>query len=109
MTLLFELTMPNVGSWDGKWSGANRRHLLIRKLSNTKKNLERATKLVGNYHYSWSDGWGANVQCTVIEPKCARYFRKLSDGFCGYDWMVDSILERGKILADHEITDRIHP
>jgi hypothetical protein len=26
-----------------------------------------------------------------------------SDGFSGYDWMVDSILDYGKIMATHEI------
>lgn len=72
-------------------------------MSNSKRNMERAEKLQGNYYYRWSDGWGANVKCSVIEGRSAGYWRKQSDGFCGYDWMVDSILERGKILSDHEI------
>lgn len=104
MTLLFELTMPNRGSWNGRWSGESRRHLLIRRLSNSKKNFERAEKLNGkSWYYGWPDGWGASVSCKVIEPRTARIWEKLSDGFCGYDWMVDSIMARDKILANHEI------
>lgn len=98
--------MPNRGSWNGRWSGEDQRWLLIRRLSNTKKNFERAEKLNGNsWHYSWSDGWGANVTCTVIEPKTSRYWLKKSAGFAGYDWMVDSILMYNRILADHEIEE----
>lgn len=103
MTLLFELTMPNRGSWNGRWSGESKRHLLVRRLSDTKANVEKATKLQGSHYYRWDDGWGANVSVSVIEGRTAAYWRKQSDGFYGYDWMVDSLLTHGKILASHEI------
>ena len=57
----------------------------------------------GSWYYGWSDGWGASVSVREVDAKEARRVRNESKGFCGYEWMVTSILERGKILADHEI------
>ena len=28
MIVCFELSMPNVGSWNGKWSGEDRRYII---------------------------------------------------------------------------------
>ena len=97
--------MPNRGSWNGRWSGESTRHLLLRHLSNTKANIHKAEKLQGGRYYRWNDGWGANVNVSLIEGKTAAYWRKQSDGFCGYDWMVDSLLQHGKILARHELPE----
>jgi hypothetical protein len=33
MILSFEITMPNVGSWNGSWSGKNNAHFAFRTLS----------------------------------------------------------------------------
>lgn len=105
MILLFLLTMPSRGSWNGGWSGAGNYYAIVRKTGNSKAGRERAAKVLahGSYYYRWSDGWGANISVMEVTPQSARISSKKSKGFCGYDWMVDSIMERQKILADHEI------
>ncbi len=85
----FVLTMPNVGSWNGRWSGEREHYAIVRRFSD-----KAAEDLVSAspWHYSWSDGWGANVSARVME-KGER--AKKSSGFCGYDWMVGNILRWG--------------
>ena len=93
--LSFELTMPNVGSWNGKWSGEKKKYYLTRKL-NAAKEQELDGK---SFYYNFGDGWGANVSVEKIDSKEAARRRKVSDGFCGYDWMVEEILKHGRILT----------
>lgn len=90
----FRLTMPRVGSWNGRWGGENRCYSIVKSL------LEAdVIRLFGEsdkrrWHHAWDDGWAADVRARVME-KGERAPK--SDGFCGYDWMVDSILEHGTI------------
>ncbi len=101
MTLAFFLSMPNVGSWNGKWSGEGTLYAITRKV-----NPAQAVRMDGrSWHYSWSDGWGANVACRLVKGSEIRQIRKNSKGFCGYDWMVESILVRDCIKADHEVKE----
>lgn len=97
--LCFTLTMPNVGSWNGRWSGQGDLYAVIRKLGNSKAAKEKTEKILEgkNFYHSWNDGWGANVEVTLVTASEAKEIRKKSKGFCGYDWMVDSILEKGFI------------
>lgn len=105
-TLCFTLTMPNRGSWNGRWSGENDYYAVTRVLPRKGAGRDAALQLVGrSFHYSWSDGWGANVSVRLIDGREASVVRKRSKGFCGYEWMVDSLLKRGRILADHELSD----
>lgn len=104
MILSFELTMPSVASWNGKWSGADKRYFVIRKTS--KSWIERQphfTDLLKNgrddFYYRWEDGWGANVEVEIIDAAEARRRRKQSAGFCGYEWMINSIMYSGVIQA----------
>jgi hypothetical protein len=104
MILAFRLSMPNCASWNGKWSGEGRKYVIV-KTFKSKKQIEQAQSIVktGYYHYSWSDGWGAGIRVSEVDSAQARKLRKESQGFAGYNWMVDSIMQYGKILADHEI------
>lgn len=102
MILCFELSMPNVGSWNGKWSGASRYYAVTRTVP-TEPGLRVLSRNL--YHYSWGDGWGANVKVRRVTSAEARFIRKRSDGFCGYEWMVDSIITHGKIYADHQVPE----
>lgn len=100
----FELTMPNRGSWNGKWSGEDKRYFIVKSTSDKAfKNKEHFKELeekgFDNFYYRWNDGWGANVRAEIIDSKTASKRRKQSAGFCGYDWMVDSILMDGIIIA----------
>jgi len=92
----FKLTMPNKGSWNGKWSGEDRNFTLDRDLDD-----ERAIQLSGkSWSYGWPDGWRAEISARVVPTGEER---KPSHGFNGYDWMAASILRYGKINAEHEI------
>ena len=84
----FRLSMPSVGSWNGRWSGEGRNYVIVRTLPD-----EQARVLdKGSWFYRWDDGWGASVRARVMER--GERVRK-SDGFSGYDWMVRNILDHG--------------
>jgi len=95
MLIAFVLTMPNVGSWNGKWSGESNYYARVRKYP-----LEVGKKIINqrSYYYSWNDGWGANIEAKRVDSKEAQIIRKKSKGFYGYEWMIDSIEKNGKIL-----------
>lgn len=88
--VLFTLTMPNVGSWNGRWSQEAKPHLLIRSIPEARIAELGIPK---SWHYSFGDGWGANVSARVMDigERCPP---KVGD-FCGYDWMVNNIIRWG--------------
>jgi hypothetical protein len=90
MILAFILTMPGTGSWNGEWSGSGRLYALVRS-------FRSGAPAPGNYSYAWSDGWRANVEVRPVDAREAAHIRKRSSGFCGYEWMVDSIVKHGEI------------
>lgn len=91
----FTLTMPQRGSWNGKWSGESRNYTLTRELAD-----DKAAKLDGrSWSYGWSDGWRASISARIVLD---GEIQRPSDGFHGYDWMVASIMRYDKIYADHE-------
>ncbi len=102
--LSFELTMSNIGSWNGKWTGADRKYYIIKSVSDRWFKNEVEKLLEGKDHNSWyynfGDGWGANVFIQIVDSKEAAKRRKLSKGFAGYDWMVTSILHKGTITTE---------
>ena len=95
--IVFELTIPNVGSWKGKWSGADKRY--IRTMDERKVPKECWDK---DFYYRWDDGWCACVSVKRAKASEAKKLEMRSSGFCGYDWMIKSIIECGCILTDAE-------
>lgn len=96
--------MPNRGSWNGQWSGQDKKYFLIKKVSEKNEHLKEVfEKGSDSWHYSWGDGWGANIHAMVVDGKESARRRKKSSGFCGYDWMVDTILRFGVPMAPHEV------
>jgi hypothetical protein len=100
--------MPNVGSWNGKWTGADRKYYVIEKISDkymkSKDHFkELLEKKKDSWHYSWNDGWGANVKAEIIDAAEAKKRRKISAGFCGYDWMIDTIKWYGAPMNTAEV------
>ena len=95
----FELTMPNVGSWNGVDTGAKNGCYIFRRLKK-----EQYEDIVDKgFYYNFGDGWGANVIVTLNR-------RSATSGFRGYDWMVDEIIEHGRILTReerHELRDAV--
>lgn len=55
-----------------------------------------------DFHYSWDDGWGACVSVSRMSAQEARKLERLSSGFCGYDWMITSIIKDGYIHTKEE-------
>lgn len=96
MRVLFTLSMPNVGSHDGKWSGASRNYTIIRNLP--PKRVEELG-LPKNFYHNFGDGWGASISARTM---IAGERRPKSDGFCGYDRMVDRIIRWGDTKCRHE-------
>ncbi len=104
MTLAFFLSMPGCASWNGRWSGEGKCYAIVRNFSGIKETAKaREIHATHYFSYGWSDGWRAAIEVKEVSCSEARGIRAKSQGFCGYDWMVDSIVARGKILADHEI------
>lgn len=104
MILSFELTMPGVSSWNGRWSGEGKKYFVIKNYTTrfikSNQYLQEIIKNNGgSFYYRWEDGWAARINVEIIDGFLAKKRRKISAGFCGYNWMVDSILERGCIKA----------
>lgn len=95
MILCFELSMPNVGSWNGKWTGANEYYAHVVNFGKTKKRIAKAKEILSKkyFHYNFGDGWSAGISVKQIDSKQSAKIRRKSAGFCGYEWMVDSIID----------------
>ena len=87
--VIFQLSMPSNNSWNGKWRGEDNVYTVARTLPAAK-----ADALKRRYTYSFGDGWVAAVSVR----EAAR--EKPTNRFCGYEWMIDSILTRDAITAE---------
>ena len=97
MFLSFELTMPNVGSWDGKWAGSKKPYFEFRKIDKKIGIQFMEGQESKNFYYNFGDGWRAKVKVKKILSQEKNKLERISAGFCNYDWMIDSILKNGKI------------
>jgi len=104
MLLSFELSMPGVNSWNGKWSGVGNLYARVVNFGKTKKGEVKAREILDNryFHYSFRDGWSAGVTVKEVNAKTAMQIRRKSKGFNGYDWMIDSILRDMTIVSPSE-------
>lgn len=92
--IVFKLTMPRNNSWNGRWSGDDKIHIITKPDKYVPK--DRVGK---SYHYDFGDGWCAQIDVIKMNGNSSEY-RKLvknNNGFCGYDWMVGSIISVDKI------------
>ncbi len=89
--MIFELSMPSNNSWNNKWTGADKVYTVAKSVSE-KKAKELAEK--DYYAYSFGDGWVAGVTVRPAKPR-----EKATNKFCGYNWMIDSIIYHGEIRA----------
>jgi hypothetical protein len=93
--VMFSLSMPGISSWNGKWSGEGKRYFITKTISDKlATRLGISDQKPTSWRYNWDDGWSAQVTATVLK-KGERAGK--SDGFCGYGWMVSSILIHGDI------------
>lgn len=98
MLLVFILSMPNVGSWNGKWSGENDYYARVKSFV-SKIDKEKAQRILKEeyYHYNFGDGWSAGVTIKEVNRNEANKIRRKTKGFCGYEWMIKSIINHGEI------------
>jgi len=87
--VIFELSMPNVGSWDGRWRGSKSKYTVESKLPKDKLHL-----IGKSFYYNFGDGWGASVSCRLKSRE------RPTNKFCGYEWMVKSIIKNEKIIIE---------
>lgn len=101
MILSFSLSMPNVASWDGQWSGEGRNYVKAVDLGQSHANEQKANEILdtGYFYYAFGDGWSAGVTVKEVDSQEAATIRRKSDGFYGYDWMIDSIIREQKIVT----------
>ncbi len=99
MIIQYTLTMPHKGSWDGKWTGEGELYARCRHYDKTIADKILGGKESGSWRYRWTDGWVACIEASIVDTKKAAFIRKHSRGFYGYDWMIDSIEQNGKITA----------
>ncbi len=94
--------MPNVGSWNGKWTGQSSKY--YRHKTMCKRDAEKIMKGQDrqSWYYNFGDGWGANVSVTIVLSKEKNKREKISKGFAGYDWMIEEIIQYGRILERDE-------
>jgi len=99
MIIAFVLTMPNVGSWNGKWTGEGNLYARTVNFGRSKSGKEKAQEILDkkSFYYNFGDGWGANISVKAVNAKEATQIRKKSRGFYGYEWMIDSIKNHLKI------------
>ena len=97
MFLSFELTMPNIGSWDGQWTGSKKPYFEFRKVDKKTGEQFMENKESKSFYYNFGDGWRAKVKVKKILSQEKNKLERISAGFCNYDWMIDSILKNGKI------------
>ena len=90
--IVFELSMPNKGSWNGRWSQEGQ--CFVRTESERKVPKDRWNK---SFYHRWDDGWTACVTTTQMPAAEAKKLERKSRGFCGYDWMIKSIIRYGEI------------
>lgn len=98
MHFAFVLSMPGNNSWNGKWTGEDKIYARVRSpMSRDLK--EQYAKLIGYHSYAFGDGWVAAVTVKVVDADAKKKLLKRSAGFCGYDWMIDSLIKHGDIRA----------
>ena len=94
MLIQFTLSMPANNASSGIWTGYDNFYAIVRTMraAQSKPILERAT-----WRFAFGDGWVAEINAKKINAAEARKVREKSRGFCGHDWMVESILRHNEI------------
>ena len=86
----FRLSMPNRGSWNGGWSGSEKNYTITKNITDKKAEFLGFNKEKSqSWHYHFGDGWSACISGRIMDRDERK---KKSDGFCGYNWMVDEII-----------------
>lgn len=93
--VVFLLSMPKNNSANGRWTGDEKVHAII--LPKSKVGSVEGIMNMAPYNYDFGDGWVAQIDVKFLNAYEAAEIKKNNDGFCGYDWMVKSIIDNGTI------------
>lgn len=104
--LLFEYGHSKINTWNGRWAGEDKIFAKEVFLSTSKRerlselgfDLRRGAKK--SFTHDFGDGWVAEITMTVGAKKDFKEVMKHSEGFMGYEWIIDSILKHGKIVKE---------
>ena len=94
--IVFELSMTRNNSWNGRWSGDGDTHIIAKPDKYVPED-----RIGKNYFYDFGDGWCACVDVVKMSGNSSKYRNMVKNnrGFCGYDWMVDSIIRNDEIIC----------
>ena len=92
--VLFKLSMPSNNSCNGKWTGDKKNYAITKNITNKATERLKLNNGEQSWYYSFGDGWTACITARIIQ-KGERLPK--SDGFCGYNWMVEDIWLYGEI------------
>jgi len=112
MNLCFKLSMPSSNTWNNRWSGQGKLYVKVINFRGAKREkLAKAILRKQYFSYNFGDGWRAGIDVyhideTYPQNEPARLRRK-SAGFCGYDWMVESIITDLTIIAPSD-REKLH-
>jgi hypothetical protein len=95
--------MPNVGSWNGKFTGEGHLNCIVKSYPVDSPIPKKVLSMKHGYRYDFGDGWSVNIKATEITGKEKPKYKKESKGFYGYEWMVKEIEEFGRIRT---VTER---
>ena len=92
--VVFKLSMPKNNSWNGRWSGNGDFHIITKPDKCVPKD-----RIGKSYYYDFGDGWCACVDVMQLSGNSSEYRKMVRNnrGFCGYDWMVYSIIYNDEI------------
>lgn len=102
MLIAFELSMPNVGSWNGSWTGEDKYYAKVVNIGRSAEKVALGEEILskGSFYYDFGDGWGMRIYVREVDSKEAAIIRRRSRGFCGYDWAIDSIIKNLEIKTE---------
>lgn len=100
--IVYILTMPNVGSWNGAWTGEKDLHCVVKSYSEKSDIPKKVLSMKNGYYYNFGDGWGASIKAEKIKGQEKSKYKKRSKGFCGYEWMIAEIEKYGRIKTLEE-------
>ena len=89
--------MPNVGSWDGKWTGADKKYYRIHECTEKGAAAVLKGEFSPSFYHNFGDGWTACVTVEPVTDEEAAKRKEISAGFSSYDWMINEIVVNGEI------------
>lgn len=95
--IVYILTMPNVGSWNGRFAGEGHLNCEVRSYLKDSDIPKKVLSMKDGYHYDFGDGWLVNIKATQIKENEKDKYEEASRGFYGYEWMIKEIEKFGRI------------